>query len=503
MTQIASDARRAARNVSVLIIASFISKGVLFAWQIILSSWLGPFDYGVYSTIIGLLAIAAPVASLGMGLIVIRDVARHPHKTGTYWSAALTIQTILALLAYGGGILAAILAGYSDMLIAYTAIAGISLLIDMPGSLCNDLLLAKERMVATALVDIAHILLRVGLAGAVLLAGYGLMGVYLATIATGILRSALLWMLHWRTGSRPVFPIDHDIARSLIIDSLPLALSAFLTLAYQHTDKLMTTSIIGERETGYLGPAFIINFGVIEILSTTVLVAVYPIMSRYYGDGDNPMFGFMVEKLSRFMLMVSLPIALMLSIYAPQIIALIFPPAYAPTAGILSILIWYTAITMVGNVFSKALLIQNRQRLLLLIRMAGLALNIALNTFLLLRYRDPRGAAMASVVAEILIITLLMWQFSATGYHLRPVLGGMVRVIMAAAFAGTAMFLLRDVPFIIGILAGLPLYAGAILFGGALKPDDYDLIYRLLAAMPGGTLIRRIWQRDIPITWQE
>ena len=150
-------------------------------------------------------------------------------------------------------------------------------------------------------------------------------------------------------------------------------MSALLTLAYQHADKLLTTGILGERETGYLVVAFVINFGVIELVSSSALVAAYPVLSRYHEGGRNPIFGFMIEKLALWMLLAGLPLALGVSILAEAIILPLLGETYAPSADILRLLIWYTAITMFGNVFSKALLIQNRQRRLLAIRASGLA----------------------------------------------------------------------------------------------------------------------------------
>jgi hypothetical protein len=60
------------------------------------------------------------------------------------------------------------------------------------------------------------------------------------------------------------------------------------------------------------------------------------------------------------------------------------------------------------------------------------------------------------------------------------------------------------------VLAGLPLlgmaaggiaYLGAVLALRILQPDDWDLLYRLAAALPGGVIIRRVWRRDTAITW--
>lgn len=495
----ADEARRTARNVGALVVASLLSKGILFGWQILLGQWLGPFQYGVYNTVLALMAVGAPIASFSMGLIIIRQVARDPQSARAYMTAALFSQTMLSLVAYAAILVGGITADYSDLILAYAAIAALSLFVDFYGSLCSDMLIAQERMVLTASVDIVHIVLRVSLAGVALSLGWGLLGIYAATLFSGILRSSALGWVAARRGLSPVWPLDRPLLRRLLIDSFPLTVTAFLSLAYQHTDKLMTTSILGETNTGYLAPAFIISFGVIELISTTILVATYPLMSRYHSQGGT-VFGFIVEKLARFMLIVTLPVALVLSIYADPIIMLLFGPAYAPTAGILQVLIWYTMLTMVGNVFAKALLIQNRQRWLLVIRVTGLSLNIALTSVLLLQYRDPRGAAIASVIAEMLILSMLAGSFRSKGFEWARIWRSLLWILALAAFAGLAMLLLAEL-FLLGAGLGLLIYALGLLRGPILSEEDWDLLYRMVAAMPGGTFIRRYWHRQTSINW--
>ncbi len=494
-----SDAKRAARNVSSLVAASLVSKGALFIWQLVLPAWIGSYFYGIYGTVGGMIAIAGSVSSFGMGLIVIRDVARAPDKAGKYWTAMLFWQTLLALLAYVG--MNGFAISYSETLRAFTALAGINLFVDLFGNMGHDLLLAREDMLKTSLVEITHILLRIALAIAALTLGWGLSGVYLAAIVSGSLRSLVLMVLNWRAGLRPQFPFDRDIGIALLINSAPIAFSAFLSLAYQHADKLMTTGILGETTTGYLTIAFVINFGVIELFSTTVLVAAFPLLSRYYDDGSNPAFGFIIEKLALYMVIVSLPMALCLSIFAPDIITILFGPDYLPSAGILSLLIWYTAITMVGNVFSKGLLIQNQQRALLTFRAAGLTLNILLNAMLLTSWGDPRGAAIASLIAESLILVLLLWKFKAAGWERDRLQAGVSRLILIAVPAGLIMLAARDWQFVLALLLGMAVYVLGILYGRVLKDDDLDLLYRLSAALPGGSFVLRFWKRDVKLNW--
>src|SRR5690606_15318751 len=219
------------------------------------------------------------------------------------------------------------------------------------------------------------------------------------TLTAGALRALALWGLVIRSGVRPVWPLNTSIAGALLLNGAPLALSSFLMLAYQHADKLMTTRFIGSTQTGYLTAAFVVIFGVIELLSTTILTAIYPMMSRYHADGQGETFGFIVEKLAFFTLLISLPLALVLSSFAVEITVPLFGPNFRPTADVLRILIWYAATAMTSNIFAQALIVQNRQRTLMLIRTSGLAINITLNALLIPRI-GISGAALASFLAE-------------------------------------------------------------------------------------------------------
>jgi O-antigen/teichoic acid export membrane protein len=497
------EARRAARNAGAIAIASILSKGALFAWQLVLARMIGETHYGIYGTVGGFIAIGSSIVNFGMGPIVIRDVARNPSSAGKYLTATLFMQTLLALVAYLVVNGAAALGSYPGEIRAYLALAAISLMIDILGNMCNDLLLAQERMTASSVIAVGHIILLITLAAVALVAGYGLLGVYMATLVAGVARAAVFWLM---LKVRPQFPFDRSIAIPLLLNGAPLAISAFLSLAYQHADKLMSARFIGSTETGYLTAAFVIIFGVVELLNTTILIAIYPMMSRYHG---SPTFGFIVEKLAFFTLVVSLPIALTLSIFATEITVPLFGPDFAPAAGVLRILIWYAVASMTVNVFAQGLTVQNRQRSLLGLRAAGLATNIALNVLLLPRI-GVEGAAVASLTAEILILIFMTRNFTAAGLEWSHVLPRFVRLIALGVLTAVTMSVLGGLTSdmsihalrpVIGIISGLSLYTGGILVAHVLAPDDWDLLYRLVAAMPGGALVLKYWKRDTVINW--
>lgn len=496
-----AEARRAARNAGALAAARILSSGALFLFSISLARLLGEEGFGIYGTIGPLINIAATLASFALGLIVIREVARRPQDAGRYLAATLVLQTSFALLAYIGLNAAGLVLGYSETLRALAALAGISLFIDLAGSMCYDQLIAHERMVGASAVEIGHVLARIVLCLLAVAAGLGIAGVYIATIAAGIGRSAALWGLLRRVGVRPQFPVAWALAGPLLLAALPLALSSVVNSAYAQIDRLISTSVLTTADTAHLNAASVIVSGVIEVLNTTVLVALFPLMARSFRPGvaraANAPFYFLVQKLALFALLLGLPIGLIATQFAAALTVPLFGEAFRASADVLRVLIWYAVLTMVSNVFAQAMMAENRQARYVLVRVGGLALKLALSV-LLLPALGVVGAAVASALAEAAVLAALAALVPLPGWRL----GALSRLALVCALAFGAMLaggLLGPLP---GMAAGLAVYALGVLRGGVLQAEDYDLLYRLAAALPGGRLLRRWWKRDVPLSWE-
>jgi len=351
-------------------------------------------------------------------------------------------------------------------------------------------------MVIPAAIATGHVIVLVVLAGIALAAGGGLWGLYAATLVAGLLRAAVYWAALLHIGARPQFPVDWSVARGLLVAGWPIAVTSFLALTYQHADKLITTALIGAEGTGQLTAGFVIVFGVIELLSTTVLVAVFPLMSRTYASGQRRLFEVMLEKLAFFNLTLSLPIAIFTSLLAVPLSAWVFGAGFTRTADVLRILIWYTVVTMIVNVFAKALLVQNRQRRLMIIRTGGLALNVAL-LLVLLPALDVPGAAVATLIAESVILLAVVRSFTFPADWWARTLNHLWRMALVGVLLAGIVLALRTVHPLAAALVGAPAYGALLLLSGALAGDDWDLIYRLATAMPGGAIIGRWWKRTL------
>ena len=497
----AHESKRIARNAVVLASASLISKGLLFIWQFVLARWIGETAYGIYGTVGGLAVIASIIGSFSMGLIVIREVSREPSKAGAYFASTLFLQTFLMGVAYIVLNGSAWALGYSETIRVFTALSGVALLMDLFGNICSDQLLAQEKMLSTALVDTLHIAFRIGATAWALAQGYDLVGLYAVGIVASFARSLVMGATLIRTGVHPRFPLERALTIQLLVNSLPLAVSAFFTLIYQQADKLLSTRFLSEATTGFLTAAYVIVQAIIELFSTTVLVATYPMMSRTYGRGE--LFGFVLEKLAFFTAVITLPVGLILGIFAPFVTLPLFGADFAPTASILRILVWYAVITMIVNVFAQGMLVQNQQRRLLIIKVVGVLLNVGFNllTVLWLSW-GVYGLVIASVVAELLTLQVMFFTFREVGTNmLRLTRKLALLATVGLGVAGVMLGVGAVASPLLAIMIGVGLYAVLMMRLPILDAEEWDLLYRLLASIPIGKYILHIWHRQVEVNW--
>ncbi|MCY4107267.1 MAG: oligosaccharide flippase family protein [Chloroflexi bacterium] len=480
------DVQRAARNAGALTLASIIGKGGVFLWQLVLIAQLGERLYGIYSVVASSMALAAAFSALGMGVILTRDVARAPRRAGEYWSAALLLQTALSALAYPAILLAAgwgegELAGQARELQGYLALVGINLFLDCTGNIGNDLLVAQERLRQTALVSVLHIIALIGLGGIALWLGYGLWGVYVGSIVASSLRALAMNACVWRSGVRPR-RFAPPLARGLFFNAAPIGLNALLALGITQLDKQITARFLGVESAGHLFAAAMLVMGCIELLGTPQLTALLPLHAKLQGD---PRAAQIPERISYFMLLWTLPLALGICFFAPTLVEWLFQAkGFEQSGPILAILIWTVPLIITSDMFAQAMMMQNRQRRLLWIRGMGLALNIGLNVAVLLQWGDVRGVALASVGAECFVLLMLANQLRQYGIHWRQLGRRIARLMLVLAGAALLIGFLRGYEANLSLALALVGYGLALWRGGLLSEWDRELLGILWRMLP-------------------
>jgi O-antigen/teichoic acid export membrane protein len=470
-------------NASLLAISTVLTLSLQFVWQVVLARTLGDRGYGTYATIGALLVIGAALVEFGMGLVVIRDIAAHHAEAGRYLAATLVLQPFLAGLAWAAlGALAWTLA-YPIELRALLAVASISLLVDAFGNMCHNQLVAMERMRVPALAAPTHAAILIAAGIPVLLAGGGLWGVYVVALVAGALRSSGYWLaLRW-WGGRAEFPVDLRRVRHLLVEGWPLATLSAATLATRHGDKLIMTALLGLAATGELTTAFLVVFAAIEMLSTPVLVAALPLMSRLHRQGGGGALAAPLCALVTLAVASGLPVAVLGSLLAPSLALWLFGSGFGPAASVLRVMIWALVPALVANAVAQVLLVEGRQRDLLRIRALGLAVHVVLLLVMIPRM-GILAAAGTAIATELLVLTLFLAHVRLEPVWWRALAARVFPLGGVALLTASVVLALRGVhPLLAGVAGAL--VAGVVPFApGILAPADRLWLGELRANLP-------------------
>jgi O-antigen/teichoic acid export membrane protein len=479
-------AGRVLQNATAIGVSGLASKALLFAWQILLARMLGAEGYGLYGTVGALLAIGAVIPDGGMGLIIIREVSKRPAESNGYLGAALRLQPLLALLGYAVLLLAAALFGYEPRLIQLLALAAASLLIDTFGNIAHNQFIASERMAIPAVIGLGHVLALMAAGGATLVLGGGLLGLYIASLAAGSLRSATYWVMLRRYKYRPDFSFEKRLLRHLVLSGIPLAGTAFISLAAAHLGKLLTTLWIGPTSTGYLTAAYVLNFGVIEVLSTPWLVATLPWMSRSFSKGNSRSGQDLMERLVRLNLLFSLPLAVIVSSSSVPLARISFGNDFLPAAAALKLILWYSVLTMCSAAFAQLLIVKNRQRWLMTGRVIGLIVNIAL-AMIFIPSKGVQGAVIAAISAELVVLLQFAVLARLPADWWRRIADHLLRMLASTLLMASAILWISRFDWILALTAGVLVYGMSIRASRAARTEDWMLLRRSLAFLTGSS----------------
>ena len=371
-----------------------VALGVTF----LVARHLGVAMFGLLSTAQAIVALTGPLIVLGLDQICVRELVVRPLQRHAL------LGTTAALQLAGGGVAALICLGVAWLvpstipgLPAFLLVLAILPLLHWPAAGEYALradgrtpTIAAGRLVAT----LAYLTLAVAL---LQMDAPPLAFAWLAVADLALLGMVQLFFLKLAAGgARPV--LSRSRAVSLLRDSWPLALAGLAVMVYMRTDQVMLAGMLGEHEVGIYTAAARISEAWF-VVPTTVAYVVGPALLRRNGvhtaEYLRQLFG-----VTRWLIVVTLVLTLVVGLGADRIVTSIYGPAYAAAAAVLTLHFWSALFVSLGVMQTLWLVATNRARLSLYRTLLGAAVNVGLNLMLIPRY-GVLGAAAATLFAQM------------------------------------------------------------------------------------------------------
>lgn len=386
-------------------VSSRLANALLF---ILIARRLGVEPAGSFSLAITYATILFTLSLWGLDELLIREVAKNRDQAGFFLLHFGLVRLVLSACSYG--ILVALLnalALYTVPTRSLISLVGLTVMADGVNFLGQAVFTAFEDLRFPALVALVTGGGRVvggilGLQFTSSVFNVGLAFVLSSWAGAVLYAVGLAYVLHTRSLS--VY-WDRNFLLRWLKETPAFAWISLLYVFQLQIDVVLLSLFMGEEAVGLYGAAKTV-FTVFLLLPEAYRAALYPMMSRLYGEGEAGDLQKLYGLSFRFLLFLGMPLAVGLTLLAPQVVGFFFGHPIEPAVGALRWIAWALLVQFLNVPNVRLMLAGGEQglaaRFLTVSVGAGLLANLALIPLL-----GVPGAGLARFLSSLIFLTLM------------------------------------------------------------------------------------------------
>jgi len=454
----------------------FGGYGLMIALSVLstalLTRHLGVVRFGQYTTVLSLVAVVAAIADSGMSMIGTREFAV---REGTERDALMRDLLGLRVMLASIGVLLvtgfALAAGYDTALLVGAVLASVGTIALVVQHTHTIPIAATLRLGTLSALELARQVLSVAAIVALVTLGAGvlpLLAVVLAVNLVLIAPTAALArnQITLSIGLRP----RHWLA--LLRLTVSFSLASTVGTLYIFTAQILTSLVSSTHQSGLFAASFRI-FIVCVTVPNLLVGGALPLLARAARD-DRERLAYALQRIFEVSLILGAAAALAMLGGAQFMLHVVAGPKYAASAKVLQIQGVALIATFALAGWSFALLSLKRYKGVLLANLAAFLVS-CLATIVLASSHGATGAAVATLCGESVLALGLLSALLHGHPELRPRLGIVLKVALAAAPAA-ALALLTGVPSLPRMLLALALYGLLIVLTRAVPAELLELL---------------------------
>jgi|YNPNPStandDraft_1061719.scaffolds.fasta_scaffold23583_2 O-antigen/teichoic acid export membrane protein len=465
--------RRLFRNSVALAISNGWTIVASVAFVPLMTRYLGPDGYGLYSEIYSFVMLFALLNVFGTNAILTREVARTKENASLLFGHALALRLamngvfIVVLLA------AAVLHSFPHGVFPLLLLCTLESVLRSFANTFTAMFRAFEKMGYELLTTVVDRTLWVAGVIVVVVADLGLGAIFAVFVASALVQLVMSVVLCWRYLSRPRLSTQTAGWRFLLREGWPVGAAQWLRQASERVGVVQLAAHADSATVGFFSGAnrvFQLTYTLVASIST----ALYPAMSA---AEERTRLQRLVAIGLRALLMMTLPAAAFYMVYAPWFVPWLLGEEFHLAARALQILAPAVVLAAVNSLLSDLLRASERQRYDLLCVGCALMVNFGLNALFIPRL-GYLGPALATLIAQL-------FQSGLAWIGARRLVGRLPwRTLGASLLATAAMVgvwrLADSLPLLLRLPMGLVVYGTALLVSGEVDRRTLRLVVGML-----------------------
>ena len=469
------------QNALALAVPTVLNPVISFVLVLVISRYMGVEGLGKYSLVLSYLAIFGTLASLGLGDLCVREVAKDSSQAHVYLVNGTAIGALSSVAAIAAMNAMVFVLGYESDVMWAAVICSPSILASTAIVFMEAIFRSLEKSHYVAVTFVAENIVRVGACVWLLLAGYGVIPVFTAILASRIFGMLLMFALYVRAIGFPRAAFDRTVLRFLASEAPTFASIAIFSTIHLSVDQIMLSKLQDLEAVGLYSSAD-------RLLSITKTVpvafssALLTFFSKEATSSTGDIRKLCIDSL-RFTAIAVLPVVVGTCVLADRFITLLYGAQFEQAGDILRVHIISLIPFSTVFILAQVLIATNNQRVDLAINIVGAVLNIVLN-FALIPYFGAMGAVAATLTTIVIFNQAQYWYIQNRLFPL-PMLGSLIKPLGASVLMGGVTFLLRNGSIMVCIAGSVVVYVGLITLMKALRPEEIAAIWRMARLRKG------------------
>ncbi|KTD99321.1 flippase [Pseudoalteromonas sp. H71] len=381
---------------------------------VVLARALGAEQYGLLNYLLALVALIAPVTALGLNAIVTREIVNKPIDTNKIISTSLFLRfgcSLIVLSLFIGLIL------FSNIIQVNEEKLGLILLCLGNIFTCFYVLdfWFQAHVKAKIVTKMKFIIVVSFSVIKVLIALFNPKLVYIVlafSLEVALIGGGFLF-IYIRVKKVDTFSfkdIDLTYGRKLLGQSYWLILSGIASIVYLKIDQLMLNHMIDSTAVGTYAVASRLS-EVWYFFANALVITLFPALLKIRDNSKNYLIK--LQKICDILFVSALLLAILVTIFGPTFIVLLFGEEYGVSGTILQWHIWAAVFVFMRALASKWLIAESLLKYSLITHGVGAIINVIANYYLIPLYAGE-GAAIATIISYFAASFLAFWFSKST-----------------------------------------------------------------------------------------
>lgn len=404
-----STATKVVQNTSILLIGRIANALLGAASSVLIVRCLGSEQFGEFSSFYAYATLFAWLATLGIEPVLTRESARCRERAGSIMATGIALCCAFAAITSVFAILLAPHVGFRGGMQLLVVFAAIELLGFAPLRLAGAIFQVDLRQWYGTGINLARQVLWLLVVIVLAKTGGSLTSFVVGRLSVAFVETVLLLVVSAKFLARPRRIIVQDL-RPYLRACAPIALSTLLASVYLRIDQVMLHNMASDKILGFYAAAVKVS-ELFEMFPAALLSSLFPILAVAASDGQR--MAIYEDRVFRYIMAAAGLLCTVISVGAAPVIRILYGRQFAPSAHILSILIWSEFAVFFGAAIANLLLAKGLQTYLLFPTIGGAVFNIALNYVWIPRY-EAVGSAWATVVSYTFAWAIVLLGFPDT-----------------------------------------------------------------------------------------